>query len=230
MRGGGMAEPERALNSPRLPKHGEFYIGLAAGVVAFFASLWIVPPYAFAIGVNVLFAVYLALIGLKFRRLTPEVLRHHADESDLPAWVLLGMVVIAVGVSIFELFRALNGGGSPALEAVAVGLVSVILGWFTIHTMAALHYAFEYYGSAEASPGGKRSHVGGLKFPDGDTPDGIAFLYFSYAIGTSTAVSDVTVTSNNMRKLVMLHSVFSFFFNTLIVAAMVNVTVAVGAG
>jgi len=33
-----------------------------------------------------------------------------------------------------------------------------------------------------------------------------------------------------MRKLVMLHSVFSFFFNTLIVAAMVNVTVAVGAG
>ena len=113
-----------------------------------------------------------------------------------------------------------------------VGLVSVVLGWFTIHTMAALHYAFEYYESSATSPGKGKSgtKVGGLLFPDGDTPDGVAFLYFSYAIGTSTAVSDVEVTSNNMRKLVMLHSVFSFFFNTLIVAAMVNVTVAVGAG
>ena len=110
-----------------------------------------------------------------------------------------------------------------------VGLVSVFLGWFTVHTMAALHYAFEYYQSDEA--GGDDPHkVGGLRFPDGDTPDGVAFLYFSYAIGTSTAVSDVDVISNDMRKLVMLHSVFSFFFNTLIVAAMVNVTVAVGAG
>jgi uncharacterized membrane protein len=33
-----------------------------------------------------------------------------------------------------------------------------------------------------------------------------------------------------MRKFVLVHSVFSYFFNTLIVAATVNVAVAVGAG
>jgi uncharacterized membrane protein len=158
------------------------------------------------------------------------VLRKHADDSDTPTWLILGVVVAVVGVSVFELFAALNGEGRPAIEEIGVGLVSVILGWFTVHTMAALHYAFEYYESAKAAPGAKPSHVGGLRFPDDDRPDGLAFLYFSYAIGTSTAVSDVSVTSNKMRKLVMLHSVFSFFFNTLIVAAMVNVTVAVGAG
>lgn len=224
-----MAEPKSAAHPGVLPKHGQFYAGLIAGVVAFLFCLWIAPRYAFAVGVNVLFAVYLALMVMKFRHLTPEVLRRHADESDLPAWIILGVVVVTVALSIFELFRALNGGGSPAIDAVLVGLVSVFLGWFTVHTMAALHYAFEYYESG-ADGSGAPSKAGGLLFPDGDTPDGVAFLYFSYAIGTSTAVSDVDVTSNNMRKLVMLHSVFSFFFNTLIVAAMVNVTVAVGAG
>lgn len=226
-----MAERGTETGKVVLPKHGAFYIGVVIGVIGFLVALWLAPRYAFAIGVNLLFAVYLALISLKFRKLTPDVLRRHADDSDLPAWIILGVVVVTVALSIFELFRALNSAGTPSVEEVLVGLVSVVLGWFTIHTMAALHYAFEYYESPKASPGkGKTSRVGGLLFPDGDTPDGVAFLYFSYAIGTSTAVSDVDVTSNSMRKLVMLHSVFSFFFNTLIVAAMVNVTVAVGAG
>lgn len=227
-----MPEPKSTDRHALLALHGAFYFGLAAGVIAFFLALWLAPPYAFAAGVNVLFAVYLGLVSLRFRRLTPETLRRHADASDLPTWIILGVVVVTVGLSIFQLFRAINGNGSPAIEEVLVGLVSVVLGWFTVHTMAALHYAYEYYESPTASPGKGKSapKVGGLLFPDGDTPDGVAFLYFSYAIGTSTAVSDVDVTSNKMRKLVMLHSVFSFFFNTLIVAAMVNVTVAVGAG
>jgi uncharacterized membrane protein len=209
-----------------LPKHGAFYIGVVAGLVVFGAGLALWRVDAFALGVNALFAVYLLLIGRRFPHLSPAVLRSHADESDLPTWIILGVVVVAVAASGLELFRALSGRGAISLVDVGIGLVSVVLGWFTIHTMAALHYAFEYYQSS-GEPGGGASR-GGLNFPDGDSPDGIAFLYFSYAIGTSTAVSDVTVVSNKMRKLVMLHSVFSFFFNTLIVAAMVNVTVAVG--
>lgn len=210
-----------------LPKHGAFYIGAAAGLVVFGAGLALWRADAFALGVNVLFAVYLFLIGRRFRHLSPAVLRSHADESDLPTWIILGVVVVAVAASGLELFRALSGRGAISLVDVGIGLVSVVLGWFTIHTMAALHYAFEYY-QAPREPGDPGKARGGLSFPDGDSPDGIAFLYFSYAIGTSTAVSDVTVVSNKMRKLVMLHSVFSFFFNTLIVAAMVNVTLAVG--
>lgn len=38
-------------------------------------------------------------------------------------------------------------------------------------------------------------------------------------------VSDVVVVSNHMRKLVTVHGVFSFFFNTVILAATVNVAV-----
>ena len=224
-----MAEAQ-TISGPTRPRHWAFYVGLVAGLVSLVAGLWLYPPYAFAVGVNTLFVVYLVLISQKIRHLTPDVLRRHADDSNTPTWIILGVVVAVVAISVFELFAALNGRGRPALEEIAIGLVSVVLGWFTIHTMAALHYAFEYYQSDKEAAPGAPPHVGGLSFPKEDRPDALAFLYFSYAIGTSTAVSDVSVTSNPMRKLVLLHSVFSFFFNTLIVAAMVNVTVAVGAG
>lgn len=224
-----MAEAQ-TISGPTRPRHWAFYVGLVAGLVSLVVGLWLYPPYAFAVGVNTLFVVYLVLISQKIRHLTPDVLRRHADDSNTPTWIILGVVVAVVAISVFELFAALNGRGRPALEEIAIGLVSVVLGWFTIHTMAALHYAFEYYQSdADAAPDAP-PHVGGLSFPKEDRPGALAFVYFSYAIGTSTAVSDVSVTSNPMRKLVLLHSVFSFFFNTLIVAAMVNVTVAVGAG
>jgi uncharacterized membrane protein len=112
---------------------------------------------------------------------------------------------------------------------VILSVASVLLGWFVVHTMAAMHYAYEYYESPSANPGGKSGKlIGGLEFPEGDNPDGVAFLYFAYVIGTAFAVSDIRVTSNKMRKLVVLHSTFSYFFNTLIVAATVNVAVAVG--
>jgi uncharacterized membrane protein len=41
--------------------------------------------------------------------------------------------------------------------------------------------------------------------------------------------SDVAVTKTRMRKLNLLHSVVSFFFNTVLVAAAVNVAVSLAA-
>jgi uncharacterized membrane protein len=43
-------------------------------------------------------------------------------------------------------------------------------------------------------------------------------------------VADVAVTSAAMRRLVTMHGVFAFFFNTVIVAATVNVVVAIASG
>ncbi|HTN62878.1 MAG TPA: DUF1345 domain-containing protein, partial [Devosia sp.] len=87
----------------------------------------------------------------------------------------------------------------------------------------------EYYAAPKASPGGKKGKaavVGGLDFPSGDEPGGLSFLYFSYVIGMTAQVADVSITSREMQRLVLLHGIFSFFFNTVIVAAMVNIVVS----
>jgi uncharacterized membrane protein len=58
----------------------------------------------------------------------------------------------------------------------------------------------------------------GLEFPHGAAPMATDFLYFSFTLGTSFAASDVTVTSQTMRWHVMIHSILSFFYNTVVLA------------
>ncbi|KQX42503.1 hypothetical protein ASD04_00580 [Devosia sp. Root436] len=219
------------IASMRLPRHGAFFIALASGLAVFFVTLWLWPAFAVPIGAIAMFAIYLALVGAMLPVLTSDFLRSRADEADTPTGFIFAAVIGVVGVCCATLFMALNGNeDGPLLEEVLLSVASVLLGWFTIHTMAALHYAYEYYESPSANPeSGKGGElIGGLDFPEGDNPDGVAFLYFAYVIGTAFAVSDIRITSNKMRKIVLLHSTFSYFFNTLIVAATVNVAVAVG--
>ena len=89
-----------------------------------------------------------------------------------------------------------------------------------IHTVFALFYAHEFHsegkGAARAVTGG------GLEFPDDSTPDYLDFLYFSFVVGTTAQTSDVAVSSRAMRRVVMLHGILSFFFNTAVIALAVN--------
>lgn len=213
-----------------LPRHGAFFVALAFGAVVFLGTLWLVPAFAAPLGAIATFVVYLTLVALLLPVLTPEFLRSRADQTDTPTVFIFAAVLGVVGVCCVTLFMALNSKDGPLLQEVVLSVASVLLGWFTIHTMAALHYAYEYYESPSANPGAGKSGqlIGGLDFPEGDNPDGVAFVYFAYVIGVAFAVSDIRVTSNKMRKIVVLHSTFSYFFNTLIVAATVNVAVAVG--
>ena len=215
--------------SLKLPRHGALFIGLAVGVVVFAVTLWLLPVFAVPIGAIAMFVVYLGLIAVTLPVLTPQVLKGRANNTDTPTPLIFVVVLGVVGTCCGTLFMALNGQGGPLLYEVILSVASVLLGWFVIHTMAAMHYAYEYYESPSASPGNTSDVlIGGLEFPEGDNPDGVAFLYFAYVIGTAFAVSDIRVTSNKMRKIVVMHSTFSYFFNTLIVAATVNVAVAVG--
>lgn len=219
------------LATSRLPRHGIFFLALGFGAFVFGATVWLLPAFAIAFGAIATFVIYLAMVAFLLPVLTPDFLRSRADQADTPTPFIFATVVGIVGVCCITLFMALNGGEKgPLLQEVLLSVASVLLGWFTIHTMAALHYAYEYYESPSANPATGKSDelIGGLDFPEGDSPDGVAFLYFAYVIGTAFAVSDIRVTSNKMRKLVVIHSTFSYFFNTLIVAATVNVAVAVG--
>ena len=58
----------------------------------------------------------------------------------------------------------------------------------------------------------------GLRFPRGVQTSMLAFVYFSFTLGTSFATSDVEVISVRLRKLVLIHAVLAFFYNALVVA------------
>jgi uncharacterized membrane protein len=104
--------------------------------------------------------------------------------------------------------------------SIGLSISTIFLSWLLIHTVFALYYAHEFH-----SEGGKPSdaHGGGLKFPDDRTPDYTDFLYFSFVVGTTAQTSDVDVCSHAMRRVVMLHGILSFFFNTAVIALAVNI-------
>jgi uncharacterized membrane protein len=94
-------------------------------------------------------------------------------------------------------------------------MVTIVLSWAFIHTMFALHYAYEFYDDA---PGG-----GGMAFPGGEKePDYWDFVYFSFVIGMTAQVSDVGITSKQIRRTVTAHGIVSFLFNAALLALSVN--------
>ena len=210
-------------------RHGPFYLACGIGLAAFVLSFWLLRASAIGVGGNAMFIAYLGMVFFKLKRLTPDFLAQHARDEDAPVIGIFGVAFAVVVICTVSLFLSLNGEGPANLVEVALSVASVLLGWFTIHTMAALHYAYEYYEAPPKPPKkGDPDVTGGMVFPGEDEPDGSAFLYFAYVMGTAVATSDVKVTSNAMRRRVMIHGTFAFFFNTVIVAATVNVVLSLG--
>lgn len=212
-----------------MPRHAPFYIGLIVGALATAISFWFVPQFAVPIGANAMFVAYLLLSFIKLPELSVAYLTKHARDEDPPSGGLFLVVAVVVVASVISLFLALNSDKPETVEVV-LSISSVLLGWFTVQTMGANHYAYEYYQAPEAGSRNKSGVIGGLEFPGADEPDGSAFMYFSYTVGTSVATSDTKVTSNSMRRRVLFHLVFSHLYNTFILAAAVNVILALGGG
>ena len=130
-----------------LRRYASFYIAVLAG--------W--PAGACAVAVAVSrrpdrpptpsSSVYLSSSELlKFPGLTPQFLKKHAASTDEPAWIIVHRHASAPSwFAVGSLFVLVNKGGRPDALELRLSLTAVALGWFTIHTMTALHYAHLYW-------------------------------------------------------------------------------------
>ena len=200
-------------------RHTPFYAGIGVAVLALALALWLKPDFAIEIAAVLFFLCYLVLTACRMPHLTAVYLEQHATDTDEPVAIIFAVTFAAVAISMGSLFVVLNRPAASGGEFV-LSFASVALGWLTIHTMAALHYAHLYWrpGSTEASRG--------LDFPGDAAPGVYDFLYFAFVIGMTAQTSDVAITSTAMRKVNLLHAIVSFFFNTVLVAAAVNAAVS----
>jgi uncharacterized membrane protein len=202
--------------------HGRFYCAALAGLALWLAGRvlhWPLPPL---VGGDAFFVIYLGLMAGFTLRITPDGLRRRADVEDegIPLIVLLALA--AVVLSLAAIFALLAGAQRPDGWELSLAVASVPLGWATLHTIAAFHYAHLYY----AAEGEDKAEPGCLDFPGTREPGAWDFVYFSFVIGMTAQVSDVTVQAAGMRRLVLAHSIISFFYNTVLLALAVNVAVA----
>ncbi|MFD1198338.1 DUF1345 domain-containing protein [Brucella gallinifaecis] len=214
-----------------LHRHMSFYIAAIGGALGFILAWFLDRQLAPVIGANCFFLIYLILALCALPKLTAAFLKKHAATADEPAWIIFLVTFATVLVAIISLFVLINQKPEASLIALIVTLTSVPLGWCTIHMMTAIHYAHLYWQPTE--PAGKDpAHAspvrGGFAFPETPQPSGWDFAYYAFIIGMTAQTSDTNVTTTAMRKVTLLHSVVSFFFNTVLVAATVNVAVALG--
>lgn len=207
-------------------RHWNFYIALASGAVAAAITLIWWPEFFPAVAAAVFSLVYLLFTARDMPRLTPDYLRKHASDEDAPPFIVFLLTLGIVAYVTVALFIVANSGERRPL-LIATGAASLVLSWLMIHVMWGMHYAWEYY----EKPQDKRPEAqpsGGLKFPGNEAPDGMAFVYFSLVIAMTAQTSDTEVTSNKMRRIVTGHSLFSYLFNTVAIAAAVNIVVSLG--
>lgn len=166
---------------------------------------------------------FLALTWSVILRATPKTMRQNAQQQDEGRVVILGLITASACSSLLAIgFMLNNGKGAlPQVLAfyVAIAALTIVGSWLLVHTVFALHYAHGYYRNGSVGDG----IAGGLEFPGDRQPDYWDFLYFSFVIGMTSQVSDVTISSRSLRRLALLHGILSFFFNTAILAMSINI-------
>ena len=173
------------------------------------------------IGWDIGVLVYLVLILTMAARATPQSMHRRAGLEDTARWAFLALMAGAAWFSMFALLGILHeakgASGHLPLELTLLAGATILLSWIFAHTAFAVHYAHEFY--ADLGVG----RPPGLIFPGGGRePDYWDFLYFSFVVGMTCQVSDVQVAARFWRRLVLVHGIVSFLFNTVVLALCIN--------
>jgi uncharacterized membrane protein len=172
------------------------------------------------------FSVCMIIISaVIFSTMRPRQIRVLAKQEDAGRIVVFFIVLVAILGSLMGVLLLLQNKGNwllgKGLETM-VYLTGVACSWVLLHIMFAYRYALLYYGDHPLDPD---THTVGLQIPNELWPDYLDFCYFSFVIGMTFQVSDIEISSRNIRRVALVHGMLSFLFNTVIVALTINVVV-----
>ena len=207
-----------------LIRHRYFYIAAALGLIVGLLAHTSLSTFSAPLAGDTFFFSYLVLVASTTIRTTPDQLREQAKIENEGMLLIVLIVLTAISLSLVFLFGLLNQSSKPDAILLALSIATAPLGWLMLHVIASFHYAHFYY-AANDSANPQHGSASGLSFPATEKPGMWDFLYFSFVIEMTAQVSDVQVTTTEMRKLTLFHSVVSFLFNTVLIALAVNIAV-----
>ncbi|MCI4061111.1 DUF1345 domain-containing protein [Micromonospora sp. R77] len=107
--------------------------------------------------------------------------------------------------------------GLPLDAYGGLGVLSVVLSWFVVHTVFTTRYARLYYA---------RTPPGGVDFHQAEAPCFADFAYLAFTVGATFQVSDTDLSGAELRRTVLRHALLSYLFGAVIIAATVNLLAA----
>jgi len=224
LKGGGVATDRDIVLGRTLYRRGHLRLLLALLTGAALAVLIpnTGPVTRSLIGWDTGAALWLITLWRMMATTSVSELRLKAAQQDESGSVILLVMVAAATASlagiVAELSRA-RESVHPAADLVLIPLCTIVLSWLSMHAIFATHYAHLYY----AGTGDDGEAGAGLLFPEkSPAPSYMEFIYFSFCIGMTYQVSDVMAVTRDFRRLITLHGVLSFFYNTFILALAVG--------
>ena len=151
-----------------------------------------------------------------------RVLASHEDSSRAVSFVILMVAIMGSLLGVLLLLGNRHGWLLSKWMETLIYITGVSASWILLHIMFTFRYAHLFYGKHEFH---HQDVSGGLEVPGEKCPDYLDFAYFSFVIGMTFQVSDIQITSRMIRRMVLLHGLLSFLFNTVIVALTINVVV-----
>ena len=189
--------------------------GTAAGVLVGSLMPW---PFGVIVGWGVGCLVYVVWVWIAIWRFDAERTLEHAQREDptrpvSDLLILTASVASLVAIGILLQTSQQSGLAIPA-SIFAVG--SIALSWLLVHTLSTLRYAREYYA---------KQPIGGIDFNQSQSPQYSDFAYFAFNLGMTFQVSDNNISSSELRKIILAHTLISYVFNTVVIASVVNLVV-----
>jgi uncharacterized membrane protein len=206
---------QRLLGWHAPPVQRVLVAGLVGVLVGLSLSFWLEWELAVLLGWDVGAIVFLNACrsAIRRRHLTREFVTREDENRREAVLIVLGACLaslFAVGFTLGAAGRE-HGGHQVALIAGALG--TVVLSWTVVNTVFTLRYADLHYNAAS-----------GIDFGSGpdEPPDFRDFAYLAFTIGMCYQVSDTTLRDRKVRGTVLVHSVISYVFGVVIIAAAIN--------
>lgn len=203
--------------------HQRLLYGAAVGGVIALLPLPIAAQFKGLLAWSAGALTYLVLawwLALKFD--APRT-RERAQSQDQPSLILFTLLLLSVFASIAAITLMIQQvkdlSTVQRIWHLSLALLALGLSWLLMQTIFAFRFAHLYYQTELHD----RSAGGGLDFPGKLPPDYFDFLYYAHVVGMTSQVSDVVVTSRQMRHLTLIHSITAFAFNMLVLALSINV-------
>jgi uncharacterized membrane protein len=210
------------------PPHWRLGAGCVVGLFVWATAFWLQAPTGshLLLGWDGAALTYLILTWRIFLRADEAEIRDRAARDDEGQPVLLLIVLAAIVASLGAVVDAMVAartaqGLAKAFIATSAG-ATLVLSWLVLQSVFVPHYAHRHFGDGKSK--------GGIGFPGEPPTSYMDFVYLAFSVGATFQVSDNTILTSRLRRLVTAHAATAFAYNTAILALGINIIASVVGG
>jgi len=208
---------------------GRALTSILAGGVCFLSTAMLPHETRIICSIDLLLLTYVLLVYRLMTIATAETCVFLAkDRRALTKDATLVAISLVPSVSIVAVGVMLNSENDQVhwikLLHMGVSLFAVFIGWISAQMIFGIQYMRIYYTNQQASGAQPRD----LNFPGQIPPDLWDFMYFSFSVAMTYGATDVTISGRDIRRLTLIHAVYSFFFVATIIGFVVSIVTNIG--